>query len=66
MFSLQDLCLNEIEESGADTRDLKNLEIGLPSRMYSRHPILEIYIVTRLASTPAVLAKRVTIEYTAI
>ena len=42
MSSLQDICLTTIEESGTDTRDLKDLNVDLPKRMWSRHPILLI------------------------
>ena len=43
MQTLSELCLNTIEESGADTRDLAALPQELPKRMWSRHPVLKIF-----------------------
>lgn len=40
MSSLVDLCLNKIEESGADTRELSQMDV--PSRMWTRHPIFKL------------------------
>lgn len=40
MQSLTDLCLNKIEPSGADTRELS--ASVLPERMWTRHPVLRI------------------------
>ncbi len=42
MQSLTELCLNEIEASGAHTRELAKLPNVLPKRMWSRHPILKV------------------------
>jgi hypothetical protein len=40
MQSLSDLCLNKIEDSGADTRELAQIE--LPKQMWTRHPICKL------------------------
>lgn len=40
MQSLTNLCLNKIEDSGADLRELS--EIGLPKTMWNRHPNIRI------------------------
>jgi hypothetical protein len=40
MQSLSDLCLNKIEDSGADTRELAQVE--LPTQMWTRHPVYKL------------------------
>jgi hypothetical protein len=40
MQSLSDLCLNKIEDSGADTRELSQVE--LPKQMWTRHPVYKL------------------------
>lgn len=40
MQSLSDICLNKIENSGADTRELAENE--LPKQMWTRHPVYKL------------------------
>lgn len=42
MQSLTDLCLNQIEKSGADTRELAESGAVLPTKMWTRHPVLQL------------------------
>ena len=42
MLSLTDLCLTTIEESGSDTRELSDLNLDLPKRMWTRHPTFNL------------------------
>lgn len=68
MQSLTDLCLNKIEASGADTRELS--EGAFPKRMRTRHPTLKIvgshYFCTDDETIEADLTTEIEVMYTGV